>query len=711
MKKKYKMTISRLTVDKLGVKLYDRVSAVIAEIIANSYDADATEVEVRAPMGAWLATKEKGVVRDSGYVIEVQDNGMGMVPDEVNPFYLTVGAERRSDLNRGSISKKFRRKVMGRKGVGKLAPFGVCQKIEIITAGGKKTKGKDKNGRIRNGYVTAHFILDKSKILKDTDTSYYPVMGRLNETIATKRGTLVRLTEFDRRHVPQIDSFERQLAQRFGIVAPNWQISLVDTLRPADEPDRLRIVGDFAIDRMKDTEIRLKEVKTSKGQQQYKVLGPDGKALADLTAGFEHDGVFYPVTGWIAYSKHPYRDELMAGVRIYCRRKIAAKTHIFNMKAGFTGEYDIRSYLVGELCADWLDEGEDLIRTDRQDILWSHDLGQAFEQWGQSLIKRIGIMTRGPKRKKAWEFFEDISKINDIVQIAFPRDDQIEIRNNTIEIAKAIAQTTREDELQDKKHVESLVGLSLLLGPHITLDRKLREAAETQEDALSVITNILKTARIAELAGFGKIAEDRIKVIKRIQILKGDPKTLEGAFQCLISEAPWLIDPQWAPITANQSFATLKQEFKEYYKRETGKSIELDDFSDPKKRCDFVLATQENFIQLIEIKKPGHGFTNDEMVRLNNYIEIFRKFLNAEGNEEFKRLFPDFHVTLVCDKINLKGVHKSAFQGFKNNDTLTHITWSIFLKRTRKRHEDFLNEAERQQRNDARDKKNNIDRD
>ena len=31
---KYQMTISRLTVDKLGVKLYDRVSAVIAEIVA-----------------------------------------------------------------------------------------------------------------------------------------------------------------------------------------------------------------------------------------------------------------------------------------------------------------------------------------------------------------------------------------------------------------------------------------------------------------------------------------------------------------------------------------------------------------------------------------------------------------------------------------------------------------------------------------------------
>jgi hypothetical protein len=51
---KYKMTISRLTVDKLGVNLYDRVSAVIAEIIANSYDADATEVSVSAPMGTLL---------------------------------------------------------------------------------------------------------------------------------------------------------------------------------------------------------------------------------------------------------------------------------------------------------------------------------------------------------------------------------------------------------------------------------------------------------------------------------------------------------------------------------------------------------------------------------------------------------------------------------------------------------------------------------
>src|SRR5205807_1818718 len=93
----YCMTISRLTIDKLGVKLYDKVSAVMAELIANAYDADATVVTVRAPMGQLLAVKQAGVLRDKGYEMVIEDNGIGMTPQEVNAFYLKVGAERRDD--------------------------------------------------------------------------------------------------------------------------------------------------------------------------------------------------------------------------------------------------------------------------------------------------------------------------------------------------------------------------------------------------------------------------------------------------------------------------------------------------------------------------------------------------------------------------------------------------------------------------------------
>ncbi|MEV5463400.1 ATP-binding protein, partial [Streptomyces cellulosae] len=81
------MRISRLTVDKLGIKLYDRVSAVLAEIIANAYDADATEVKVRLPFGTWLASPAGKPVADQ-YEISVEDNGHGMTADEVNTHYL-----------------------------------------------------------------------------------------------------------------------------------------------------------------------------------------------------------------------------------------------------------------------------------------------------------------------------------------------------------------------------------------------------------------------------------------------------------------------------------------------------------------------------------------------------------------------------------------------------------------------------------------------
>src|SRR5438876_62125 len=96
----YELRISRLAVENLGVKLYDRVSAVVAELIANSYDADAEKVTVRLPLSTLLATKQKsGSPKDHGYVVEVVDNGHGMTRNEAIDFYLNVGRDRRKEEN------------------------------------------------------------------------------------------------------------------------------------------------------------------------------------------------------------------------------------------------------------------------------------------------------------------------------------------------------------------------------------------------------------------------------------------------------------------------------------------------------------------------------------------------------------------------------------------------------------------------------------
>jgi len=112
----------------------------------------------------------------------------------------------------------------------------------------------------------------------------------------------------------------------------------------------------------------------------------------------------------------------------------------------------------------------------------------------------------------------------------FPRDDQEALREQAMTVAKLIGQTMRADEVEDPVHVESFVQLSLMLAPVITLDEKLRAAADSGDSTLDVVTEILKTARIAELASFGRIAEDRIRVIETVETLKDDPQTLESAF-------------------------------------------------------------------------------------------------------------------------------------------------------------------------------------
>ena len=700
---KYRMTISRMTVDKLGVKLYDKVSAVIAELVANGYDADAEEVTVEAPMGVTLASLSKGIVSDSGYAITVHDKGHGMQPDVVNPFYLTVGSERRKDPKRGDRTPRFNRRVMGRKGVGKLAPFGICEELEVISSGGDEIDGNDEDGKPARGYKTAHLIMRRSEILTDEDGSYEPEVGPLDESVQPAAGTKIVLRQFNRRQVPDMKTFSRQLAQRFGVASANWKIKLVDTTKAPGTKGREQFVGDFAIATMPNTKIVLSgpttEAVDPSRQGEFTAEDEAGRDVPGATAGFiSANGSFYPVTGWVAYARESYRDDLMAGIRIYCRGKIAAQTAVFNRKSGFTGEHSVRTYLVGELHADWLDEDEDLILTDRRDILWSDELGSELERWGQRIVALVGTRSREPEKKKVWEEFLETGQVLKRVEEAYPGERWKEIREKTLELARLMGERLRPAEAKDEAYVNSLVQYSLALGPHVILDDALKRAASEEEAAIAVMATILRTARVAELSSYGMIAEKRVKVIERIIELKDKGETLEQALQDSIEEAPWLVNPLWSPITSNQQLSTLKSEFEKFFEEQTGIEIHLEPFEEDaeNKRPDFVLSADDFGLQIIEIKRPKHKLKNDESDRIQLYIDQMERFLNLPGNEEFKSIFKTFTVTLVCDEIGLSGSQQRAFTSYKADRTVEHITWSAFLRRTEHMHQEFLAEAERQ---------------
>ncbi len=117
MSNKLKMTFDPRTIEHLGIKMYSTLPPAIAELIANAYDACASEAIVK--------------LSDNPKKIEVIDNGTGMTFNEVNEYFLKIGRNRRIE----SQETPCERFPTGKKGLGKLALFGIGKKIEVINAG------------------------------------------------------------------------------------------------------------------------------------------------------------------------------------------------------------------------------------------------------------------------------------------------------------------------------------------------------------------------------------------------------------------------------------------------------------------------------------------------------------------------------------------------------------------------------------------------
>jgi len=178
---KLEFKVAPHAIEDLGSNLYTGFPKVLAEFVANAYDADATKVEIdfdfkktdglRRAMrknyeeeiaeASDPATVQPLVERRLPPTIEVTilDNGFGMSPQEVNERFLWAARKRR---HFAPVARKKSRPLMGRKGLGKLAGFGVAAVMEVIS----KRKEDDKAIRV---------ILDYDEILKEEQLHKVPV--------------------------------------------------------------------------------------------------------------------------------------------------------------------------------------------------------------------------------------------------------------------------------------------------------------------------------------------------------------------------------------------------------------------------------------------------------------------------------------------------------------------------------------------------------
>ena len=117
-------------IQTLSSSLYKNAYYVLDELISNSYDADATKVEIQI-------SQER---------LSILDNGVGMDRKGLENYLWLGYSDKRDDRRTG----KLRRYTIGKFGIGKLSMHVICNKCKIIT---------------RKNSVQRNLVLDFEKIL------------------------------------------------------------------------------------------------------------------------------------------------------------------------------------------------------------------------------------------------------------------------------------------------------------------------------------------------------------------------------------------------------------------------------------------------------------------------------------------------------------------------------------------------------------------
>jgi hypothetical protein len=104
--------VDKQIVNLLSRSTYESFPRVLRELVSNSYDADATEVNIE------IMPNE----------IYIKDNGNGMNPDQFH-YFLTIAGSARSAM----LSPRYKRERIGQFGVGFLASFPFCEEMIVET--------------------------------------------------------------------------------------------------------------------------------------------------------------------------------------------------------------------------------------------------------------------------------------------------------------------------------------------------------------------------------------------------------------------------------------------------------------------------------------------------------------------------------------------------------------------------------------------------
>jgi hypothetical protein len=603
-----KFSIANNAVTHLGRNLYSTTPPALAELVANSYDAYATRVDIHL----------------SDDSISIVDNGKGLSLEELENKYAIIGSEKQMEIPFNGLSE---RKPMGKKGIGKLAAFSLGDEYTVYSKNSGSEKWINFTLKYRDMISSDSYEANIEQVDLPSEFSKYE---------SYSSGFIVKITN-TRRKVTNatINNIKTQLSRRFYIdqIKMNFDLYINNTKLELDSNsyygkiEYLFYFGDFSVEGLEHKFPNLKYFEEYNKNNDIKNYFFDTK-----------------ISGWIGTATKPkdLKNEdsaSFANIIVLANGKIADED-ILKSKANAR---IANSYIVGEIKADdFIDGLNDPITSSRQglddsipqveELINNLDTIRDYviEQWGYK--RREGMVDNLPKRIKENQSYKD--------WLASLSKNQKDINNKLLEL---LSTRLDDDTDLDEKAVDSMITsiagvINNLEGDDLikTFDSELN--IEVKLDLLiQLIQNIAKS----EDLNHASLIKRRLSAIDELEHLMSQTDAKEKLFEEHLSDNPWLINPYWN-IDRNNPTETDYLKNQEFFNLDKGNNEFKRNFLDISIRV-----AEEKYPIIIELKKntpDGYAKVNFNMIneQITNYRRAMKQHipsLESVEEEEIKVIF------------------------------------------------------------------------
>ncbi|WP_020484728.1 BbrUII/HgiDII family restriction enzyme [Methylomonas sp. MK1] len=592
----------------LGLGLYSSTPAVLTEIIANAYDAEATEVTIS--------------IDKTRHIITITDNGHGMSEIDLQNKFLNVGYARR---NFSDFTLTEKRRVMGRKGIGKLAMFSLADVVNIST----RQDGKDALG------VSVNVPDLKNTINKHQEYKLNSVTpsNKLNDS----HGTVIELSELNKTTTSATESnLKLRLARRFSIIGNSAELPFniyIDgekvTVADRGFHEDVQFFWSFGGTEA-DENLRLcKNLAVDKDTKVQRVMLLDSSVTSDTELSLR---------GYIASVTKP--KQLKEKETNINQISIFANGRVFqeDVLPILSNSDHFNSYLVGEIHADFLDQDDvDRATASREAIKQNDPKFMGLISHLRSQMQRVAGAWDEWRKALGYENLPDKNPfVEDWLNSLIDKRD----RKSAEKLIMSVYNNQfSPDQKQNDEYKKDLYRSTIIGFEKLKAKKQLAKL-----EAISSVTSpefqaIFQSLDDMEETYYWDITNNRLHIIEKFKKIV-DNKELEKVAQEYLFEHLWLLDPTWDRIKGSEHLElTLTAELKKARPD-----------ADSGARIDIAYRNSAGRQIIIELKKPG--ITPDFyklLKQAKKYKDAVKQFL-VEHPDTFHGSVDAIDICLLLEK-------------------------------------------------------------